>query len=428
MNREYIVVEEINKGNTIYYKVSRIDKNGISHRLIPSIEQILYNKILKKYSFFCVGNKRYYKDVSNIMRDYTKIKTKNNGKKVDRNKSKSIVPTIILISSLIAGGLLLNKAYNKDKTKDIGTTTIATSNSYGTPVDLTEPTLGAEIEVKAENVTKTNFYYYFDGDRDLEAYERVESKKDEEENEEEVNLEEIIEKVDNLDEKNEETENLEENTEEEEETNEDEEIRGYFDKFAVKYGISDTLLRAMAAQESSGIHHKQSLNGYAIGIMQIEMSVWDGAEIRVFNFEKNEYEIIVIDGKKLVKSEYNIEIGAAIFQNYLYATIRNNPNMSLREILAFTIQKYNMGPGNMARILEYGDKWINYRENANGGDPIYVEHVLRRLDDGTELMVKLPDGSTISTTILNVANIEEFIEEFIEENIEDYSLSVRKPR
>ena len=66
--------------------------------------------------------------------------------------------------------------------------------------------------------------------------------------------------------------------------------------------------------------------------------------------------------------------------------------------------------------LEYGDKWINYRENAIGGDPIYVEHILRRLDDGTELMVKLPDGSTISTTIFNVANIE------------DYSLSVRRPR
>ena len=420
MNREYIVVRYLDDGYN--YEIYRVDENGNHHKFNYIAKQILYDKVLKKYSFKQKEDMDIYKDVSAIMADYYKLKDKYKRRKVNRERAKRIIPAIILVASLAVGGALVFKGISKEKKEDI-TTTIATSNSYETSVDLTEPTLETEIDVKDENVTKTNFYYYFDGDRDLEAYERVESKKDEEENEEEVNLEEIIEKADNLDEKNEETENLEENTEEEEK-NEDEEIRGYFDKFAVKYGISDTLLRAMAAQESSGKHDNYSRNGAAIGIMQIEMSVWNGAEIRVFNFEKNEYEIIVIDGKKLAKSEYNIEIGAAIFQNYLYATIRNNPNMSLREILAFTIQKYNMGPGNMARILEYGDKWINYRENANGGDPIYVEHVLRRLDDGTELMVKLPDGSTISTTIFNVANIEEFIEE----NIEDYSLSVRRPR
>lgn len=176
-----------------------------------------------------------------------------------------------------------------------------------------------------------------------------------------------------------------------------------FQKYEKIYGIDANLLCAIGAQESSGVHRSVSMNGgYATGLMGIE-NIWADGEIRVFNFDKNAYETIVVDYSRIGDLEYNIKVGAAIFQNYFYNTIRNNDTITESEKLAFAIQKYNMGPGNMGKVLNYGGDWIGNRSIVDGGDDRYFEHVLSRLDNGTVLKIKLDDGSYFETEITNVS-------------------------
>ena len=183
------------------------------------------------------------------------------------------------------------------------------------------------------------------------------------------------------------------------------------------YGIDVNILRAMAAQESSGKHENYSRNGAAIGIMQIEMSVWENQEIIVFNFETNEYETIKVGTREdLGNLDHNIKVGTAIFQNCLFDTLRRYPDMPKEEIIAFTIQKYNMGTGSMDKILKLGSNWMDNRCVISSGTQNHLEKVLRRLEDGTELEVKKPDGSVLSVVIVNAAKIP------------DYSFCGRKPR
>ena len=151
------------------------------------------------------------------------------------------------------------------------------------------------------------------------------------------------------------------------------------------------------------MHHSESINGgYATGIMGIE-NIWDGADLRVFNFETNSYETIKIDYSKIGDLDYNIKIGAAIFQNYFYGTLNNVTSIPEEELLVYTLQKYNMGPGNMSKILKLGPNWMDNREVASGGDKLYFEHVLSRLDNDTTLKIKLTDGSYYEVSITNKA-------------------------
>ena len=175
-----------------------------------------------------------------------------------------------------------------------------------------------------------------------------------------------------------------------------------FKKYEKIYGIDANLLCAIGAQESSGVHRQYSVNGYATGLMGIE-NVWAGGTIRVFNFNTNDYETIKVDYSKITDLDYNVKIGAAIFQNYFYSTLKNNTSIDKSDQLAFSIQKYNMGPGNMAKILNLGDNWIDNREMISAGDQKYFEHVLSRLDNDTIIDIRLDDGSYHSTKLVNKA-------------------------
>ena len=90
--------------------------------------------------------------------------------------------------------------------------------------------------------------------------------------------------------------------------------------------------------------------------------------------------------------------------------------MPKEEVIAFTIQKYNMGTGSMDKILKLGSNWMDNRCVISSGTQNHIEKVLRRLDDGTELEVKKPDGSVLSVAIVNTAKIP------------DYSFCGRGPR
>ena len=160
----------------------------------------------------------------------------------------------------------------------------------------------------------------------------------------------------------------------------------YYDiieRYANMYGISPEVILAIATQER-GVHSDTIDSGGAIGLMQVQASVWDGKDLEVYNYETNSKEKIHITLDNLRDVSFNIRVGCAIFQEYLNQMQGNYP---------LAIQTYNMGPGSVNKILnayclssgKTKDEviksddlgWLEYRNSSYPGDPSYLEHVLR---------------------------------------------------
>ena len=183
-----------------------------------------------------------------------------------------------------------------------------------------------------------------------------------------------------------------------------------FEKYANRYGVDKNLLIAMAAQESSGEHYNNLRDTKpAAGIMQIEKAVHIGHSVSAYNFETGKVETVQVTQDKLNDVDTNIKIGTMILRGYIENANYNIP---------LAIQTYNMGPGNMSKVLNScssleniqvstmknnptNNKWLKYRSHINAGDSRYVEHVFSYLGDKQELSVKKRDSSKISVNIAN---------------------------
>lgn len=162
--------------------------------------------------------------------------------------------------------------------------------------------------------------------------------------------------------------------------------RLYFDiieKYATKYGLDPELVLAVATQER-GVHSSKIDEDGAIGLMQVQVDVWENESLTVFDYELNKDVTIQITMDKLKSLEGNIETGCAILSHYI--------NLRKGNILA-ALQTYNNGPGTMETILnaysfnrnkkveeillENDLGWYDYCTSAYNGDPDYLEHVLR---------------------------------------------------
>lgn len=161
-----------------------------------------------------------------------------------------------------------------------------------------------------------------------------------------------------------------------------------FQTIGPRYGIDPNLLMAIMAQESAGIHHEYSQNGYAIGGMQIE-NFWHDKELTAYNFDIQEEETIIVNEEMLSDFWYNVKVASMILQNSLEYSNYDIPK---------AIQTYNYGVSNMEYL---GDDWISNRDLINNGDFQYVEHVLSFLPNGTTLTMLKPNGSSCSSTISN---------------------------
>lgn len=169
------------------------------------------------------------------------------------------------------------------------------------------------------------------------------------------------------------------------------------EKYSSMYNLDSNLITAIATQER-GSHSDKVDDGGAIGLMQIQVLVWNDKNISVYNYETNSEEKIHITLDKLKDVDFNIKVGCAIFQNYL-------KQMNGNVIAA--IQSYNMGPGSVKKIISTYAKatgktydevlsnvedigWLDYRNSSYPGDPDYVEHVSRyyNSDDSEKLNVK----------------------------------------
>lgn len=379
--KRYLILKFTDYGYEIYaitgtkkIKLNKKDKM-IMYPLLSNYEYIIKNE-----------NTYIFPDYRLITLNFTKEKLKSKPKKVNRNKSKKIIAGILIILTLISGAMankdievlendtlitiekLLEDIYTEENQITYNDTAI-----FG-ETDSTEPTISFVAEQEDEIIIPETTPSF--------EYEEVES--------------ETIEQINEF--------NYEyENPNDKEALINAQEYMEVFYKYEKIYGVDAKLLCAIGAQESSGVHHKESKNGgYATGIMGIEY-IWDGGEIRVFNFEKNCYETIIVDYSRIGELDYNVKIGAAIFQNYFYNTLKKSDTIDENEYLPFTLQKYNMGPGNMNKVLSCNGNWIDNRDMINAGDKHYFEHVLSRLDNGTIIRIRLSDGSYCETKLINTA-------------------------
>lgn len=176
------------------------------------------------------------------------------------------------------------------------------------------------------------------------------------------------------------------------------------DKTAKIYGLDPGLITAIATQER-GIHSDQKDAGGATGLMQIQNGVWENETITAFNFELNKTESKLIKKEDLGDVYENIRLGCMIFQNCM-------GYMKYNTIAA--IQCYNMGYGNMMKILSaYATDnnktidevlldatdlgWLQYRHLIKQGDQKYVENILSWMGENVVLENKIDED--VSTSI-----------------------------
>ncbi len=169
-------------------------------------------------------------------------------------------------------------------------------------------------------------------------------------------------------------------------------------KYSDKYNLDYNLMCAIATQER-GVHSDRVDEGGAIGLMQIQLSVLDGKEIEVYNYDINKIEKISITKEKLKDVNFNVMVGCAIYQNCLEQMKGN--------LIAAT-QSYNMGPYAVKKILlQYAlstkktlDEvlenqndigWLSYR-NGYAGDSKYVEHVFRFYENNKNVKLEVENN------------------------------------
>lgn len=178
---------------------------------------------------------------------------------------------------------------------------------------------------------------------------------------------------------------------------------------ASRWGVSTNLALGQISQESGG---------YVENLMQIQWNSWKDQPIKVFNFEKNEYEKIIltdhpqdfqnqgitqfISQEDLKNPKTNISIGCIILR-YCFDQMEHN--------IIVAIQAYNFGVNNMNKVLDAAaadrgctrsdilrnqtdTSYLNYRNIIDVGDPLYVENTLRFLQDPNEpIFIKYIDDN-----------------------------------
>lgn len=182
---------------------------------------------------------------------------------------------------------------------------------------------------------------------------------------------------------------------------------GIISKISKKYGIDPKIMLAIATQESG--MHKINENTPAIGLMQIEKSVWIGETLTAYNYETGTYESINITKKALEDLEINIKVACMYFQKCLKDSKYN---------LALAIQMYNYGYGNIDNTLKKAyngnidlknieklkdNEWLQYREDIKAGDNLYLEHILSYIEDLDNIEIKTQN----ETKTYSVSNTNE---------------------
>lgn len=178
-----------------------------------------------------------------------------------------------------------------------------------------------------------------------------------------------------------------------------------FEKYANIYGGDKDLYLAIATQER-GVHSSEKDSNGALGLMQIQVGVWEGETITAFNLKKEKYDSVKITEQSIKDLETNIKVGIMIYQNYLQQLDYN--------ILA-ALQAYNCGVSKMKKIIEYyaetqnktynkviksqyDTNWMKYRKLLmTCGDTKYVENVLRYYNKNSDSISLITNKGKVKT-------------------------------
>jgi soluble lytic murein transglycosylase len=186
-------------------------------------------------------------------------------------------------------------------------------------------------------------------------------------------------------------------------------------KYASKYGLDPNLVLSIATQER-GVHSDMIDNGGAIGLMQMQYSIWAGKPITYYelNSETGNYErhrIDCITDDMLKDEEWNINLGCMYLQECMITSKYNIP---------LAIQMYNMGCVSIDNIVKmyandsgksasdiYNNPedigWLNYRDTQKG-DPNYLEHVNDWADSNSFNVVNVFTGEKVSMSFDSLNN------------------------
>ena len=169
------------------------------------------------------------------------------------------------------------------------------------------------------------------------------------------------------------------------------------------YGLPSNLMLAVGTQER-GTHSTEISPDGGFGLFQIQVDGgwnWLGKTVTAYNFETQQMESIVvcqnedgtIDVNMLADLEYNTKVACMIMSYDL--------SYCDYDLIA-ALQTYNSGTGVMSLKKEYGEDWVNHRENLPG-DPEYIEHVLSYIPEGDSLLqYKDPSGRGYVIDVNNV--------------------------
>ena len=180
----------------------------------------------------------------------------------------------------------------------------------------------------------------------------------------------------------------------------------YYDKivkYSNMYGVDPQIMLGIATQER-GTHSDYIDESGAIGLMQLEVTVWGNentdAVLSAYNYEEGKVDSFSLPLPDMGNLDNNIRYSCMIFQNCM-RQMNNN-------VIA-AIQDYNFGYSNMQTLFAYYQAstnismeealndntnldWLDYRDNVTVGDPNYVENVLKWLGNENIFRVKTSDG------------------------------------
>lgn len=347
--------------NDFNLKVKHYDK-------YPQINDFLIKvRELKKNAIYQIRGKNLYLNINGfklILKDYENFKTNPYFGYIFsdiKNKKFKIIKRDILIGILIITGSigvasLLKKSDKHDDSKvDV--------NSTETMIDESLSTVFDDISTTSKALLDKPSIQYIDADKEHEIKETQAPVFEDKQEYKNLNIGSCLD-----DEKFIKTKEL------------------YYDlieKYSIKYGLDPNVVLAIATQER-GVHSEEVDDGGAIGLMQIQVSVWNNKSIIVYDYDKNEEITINFSLENISDLEGNINAGCAILQQYMmqmngnkFATIQsyNNGPSAVNDI----ISSYSYASGKSKdEILENNDlTWLDYRSNKYDGDKDYLEHVLR---------------------------------------------------
>lgn len=183
--------------------------------------------------------------------------------------------------------------------------------------------------------------------------------------------------------------------------------KNIFNTYGNIYGIDPNLLIAQATQESGG-DISVNFNQPDIGIMQIEWEAWVGEKISAYNYKTRKFDTVKITKDNLCDLDSHIKIATMILQSNINATYEFGYKLKKipeTDILAYSLQRYNMGAGTMIKLLNMGGNWKNNRDYFDIGDPEYFENVMNNLDNNSTVWFNSCFKGKVEKHFVRVNNI-----------------------